>query len=127
MRRIVAIALLPLAVLADTPAADITVRRAPYVVSTVSSKSESAWATCKYCGSKISYERTYKWDVYDHKWVETTEAVPEVCRKCKPKETQQAKLDREEARLDREIKILETKQRIDEKERQLRRLRKVTR
>lgn len=107
--------------------ADLTIRRAPYVVSTVSSKTEKDWATCKYCGSKTSYERTYKWDVYNHKWVETTENVPEVCRSCKPKEKAQQKLDREEAKLDREIEYYETKQRIDQKEKKLLRLRKATR
>jgi len=127
--RIVALAVIPglcLTALADTTA-DITVRRAPYVVSTVSSKSEKEWTTCKYCGTKISYERTYKWDVYNHKWIETTESVPEVCRSCKPKDKAKQKLDREEARLDREIEYYETKQRIEDKEKKLRRLRKATR
>lgn len=106
---------------------DLTIRRAPYVVSTVSSKSEKAWATCKYCGKKVSYERTYKWDVYNHKWIETTAEVPEVCRSCKGKDKAQSKLDREEAKLDREIEYYETKQRIDAKEKKLRQLRKTTR
>lgn len=128
MMRIPALSLLLLAVpaVAETTA-DITVRRAPYVVSSVSSKKEKAWATCKYCGSKISYERTYDWDVYNHKWVEKTSEVPETCRLCKSKDKAQAKLDRAEAKLDRDIEYLETKQRIDDKERKLRRLRKQTR
>jgi len=107
--------------------ADLTVRHAPYVVSTVSTKSKKAWAECKYCGKKVGYERTYKWDVYNHKWIETTEEVPETCRSCKGKDKAQAKLGREEAKLDRDIEYLETKQRIDEKEKKLQRLRKTTR
>lgn len=106
---------------------DFTIRRAPYVVTTNSSKSEKDWAKCRYCGSKISYERKYKWDVYNREWVETTSEVPEVCRSCKSKERAQEKLDREEAKLDRDIRQLETKQRISAKERKLRQLRKQTR
>jgi len=117
--------LLSAATMAETT--DLTIRTAPYVVSTVSSKSEKAWAQCKYCGKKVGYERTYKWDVYNKEWVETTKEVPEVCRSCKSKDKAQEKLDREEAKLDREIECLETKQRIDAKEAKLRRLRKQTR
>jgi len=106
---------------------DLTVRHAPYVVSTNSSKTEKDWTKCRYCGSKISYERKYKWDVYNSKWIETTAEVPEACRLCKSKDRAQEKLDREEAKLDREIERLETKQRIESKERRLRQLRKQTR
>lgn len=127
MMRILALSLLLLAVPAVAETTDLTIRHAPYVVSTVSSKSEKAWAECKYCGKKVSYERTYKWDVYNHKWVETTAEVPETCRSCKSKDKGQSKLDREEAKLDRDIEYLETKQRIDAKEQKLRRLRKQTR
>jgi len=128
MKRLLAIIVpfLPAVVFAETTA-DLTIRHAPYVVSTVSTKSEKAWADCKYCGSRISYDRTYKWDVYNHKWVETTEVVPNCCRSCKSKDKAQAKLDREEAKLDRDIEYYETKQRIDEKEKQLQHLRKTTR
>jgi len=110
---------------ADTT--DLTIRHAPYVVSTVSSKSENAWAECRYCGRKIRYERTYRWDVYNKEWVETTKEVPDVCRSCKTRDRAQQKLDREEAKLDRDIEYLETKQRIEDKEAKLRRLRKQTR
>jgi len=106
---------------------DLTIRHAPYVVSTVSSKSENAWAECRYCGGKVRYERTYRWDVYNKEWVETTKSVPDTCRSCKSKDAAQRKLDREEAKLDRDIEYLETKQRIEAKEAKLRRLRKQTR
>lgn len=107
--------------------ADITVRHAPYVVSTVSSKTEKDRTKCRYCGSAISFDRTYKWDVYNRKWVETTGDVPDTCRLCKSRDKDRQKLDRKEARLDREIEYYETKQRVDEKEKRLRRLRKTTR
>jgi len=120
-----AIALLPLAAVAETT--DLTIREAPYVVSTVSSKSEKAWAECRYCGKKIRYERTYKWDVYGKEWVETTKEVPDTCRSCQSKDKAQQKLDREEAALYRNIEYLKTKQRIEMKEAEYRRLRKLTR
>jgi len=121
MKHFACIAVLVLGVLsAVAETTDLTIRYAPYVVPSVSSKSEKAWAECKYCGKKVSYERTYKWDVYNHKWVETTEEVPEACRSCKSKDKAQAKLDRD-------IEYYETKQRINDKESKLRRLRKQTR
>jgi len=120
-----AMVVLSLSAVAETT--DLTIRYAPYVVSTVSSKSEKAWAECKYCGKKVSYERTYKWDVYNKEWVETTKEVPETCRSCKSKDKAQQKLDRKENSLDRDIEYYETKKRIEDKESQLRRLRKQTR
>jgi len=107
--------------------ADLTIRYAPHVVSTVSSKSEKAWAKCRYCGKKVGYERTFRWDVYNKEWIETTKEVPESCRSCSSKDAAQEKLDREEAKLDRDIKYVKTKQRISQKEATLQRLRKETR
>ena len=105
----------------------VTVRRQPYVVSEVSSKSEIDHAPCKYCGSSIRYERTYRRDPYTHEWKETTEKVPDTCRKCQSKEKAQEKLDREERQLDQKIDYLKTKQRIDSKKKRLSRLRQSTR
>ena len=106
---------------------DVTVRHAPYVISSVSSKSEHGWAECKYCGSKISYTRTYRWDVYNHVWIETTQEVPTTCRKCKGLDKDKKKLDREEAALDRKIEYEQTKRRIDRKKNTLKRLRQQNR
>lgn len=108
---------------------DVTVRRAPYVISSVSTKSEKAWAPCKFCGSKTSYERTYKWDVYNHVWCETTSAssVPDVCRKCRVRVRDQEKLDRRERELDSKIEYQETKSRIRQKQERLRQLRQESR
>jgi len=106
---------------------DLTIRYAPYVVSSVSSKSEHAWVSCRYCGKKVGYERTYRWDVYDKVWCETTKEVPDVCRACKSKDKTRERLDREESKLDREIACLETKARVDEKRERLRQLRAQTR
>jgi len=127
MKRLASLLLSSFAFPSFAETTDLTVRRAPYVVSTVSSKSEKAWTECKYCGSKVGYERTYKWDVYNHKWIETTGEAPETCRSCKSKDKDQAKLDRKEAELDRDIEYLKTKQRIDAKEKKLQRLRKQAR
>lgn len=105
----------------------ITVRHAPYVVSSVSSKTEIGHAPCKYCGTWIRYDRTYKWDVYNHVWNETTRNVPDTCRKCATGDRSQEKLNRRERELDRKIEYLEAKKRIESKERQVQRLRKMSR
>jgi len=61
-------------------------------VSSCSSKTERAYTECCRCGCKIKYYRTFKWDPYERKWIETTEYVPELCKKC------QHKADRENRR-----------------------------
>lgn len=108
---------------------NVTVRRAPYVVPSVSTRSERGSAPCKYCNSSIRYDRKYKWDVDAHEWVETTDpaSIPEVCRTCRQKEKDQEKLNKEERRLDRDIEYQQTKGRIDKKRSTLRRLRKANR
>jgi len=116
-------------VFAQQQSVDVTVRHAPYVVSSVSSKSEKAWAACTYCGSKTSYDRTYRWDPYNHKWIENTDPdkIPNVCRKCRPKLRDQEKLDQRERELDRKIKYESSKARIKQKSDYLRDLRNANR
>ena len=108
---------------------NVTIRRAPYDVPNVSSKSEIAHKPCQYCGSSVSYERKYRWNTVRHEWVETTKAenVPTTCRKCEQKEKDQAKLDRKENELDRRIEYEKTKSRISSMERRLQRLRNANR
>ena len=108
---------------------NVTIRRAPYDVPNVSSKSEIAHKPCEFCGSSVSYERKYRWDTVRHEWIETTRAenVPSACRKCRQKEKDKAKLDRRENELDRRIEYEKTKSRISAKEKQLKRLRNANR
>ena len=108
---------------------NVTIRRAPYDVPNVSSKSEIAHKPCDFCGSSVSYERKYRWDTVRHEWVETTKAskVPTTCRKCRQKEKDKAKLDQRENELDRKIEYEKTKSRISSKERKLQRLRNANR
>ena len=108
---------------------NVTIRRAPYDVPNVSSKSEIAHKPCDFCGSSVSYERKYRWDTVRHEWIETTksENVPAACRKCKQKEKDKAKLDQRENELDRRIEYEKTKSRISSKERKLERLRNANR
>ena len=108
---------------------NVTIRRAPYDVPNVSSKSEIAHKPCQYCGSSVSYERKYRWNTVRHEWVETTKEsdVPTACRKCKQKEKDQAKLDQRERELDRRIEYEKTKSRISAKEKKLIRLRNANR
>ena len=108
---------------------NVTIRRAPYDVPNVSSKSEIAHKPCQYCGSSVSYERKYRWDTVRHEWIETTDAskVPTTCRKCRQKEKAQEKLDQRERELDRRIEVEKTKSRISSKERKLKRLRNANR
>ena len=108
---------------------NVTIRRAPYDVPNVSSKTERATTLCQYCGSKIKYDRKYRWDTVKHEWYETTDAatVPTACRKCKQKGKDEAKLDRKENELDRKIKYEKTKARIASKEKKLQRLRNANR
>ena len=108
---------------------NVTIRRAPYDVPSVSTRSDRASAPCRYCNSSIRYDRKYKWDVANHEWVETTDpaTIPEVCRNCRRKEKDQEKLNKEERRLDRDIKYQQTKGRIDKKRSTLKRLRKANR
>ena len=108
---------------------NVTIRRAPYDVPNVSSKSEIAHKPCQYCGSSVSYERKYRWDTVRHEWIETTDAskVPTTCRKCRQKEKDKAKLDQRENELDRKIEYEKTKSRISSKERKLQRLRNANR
>jgi len=98
----------------------LRVVREPRQVSSVSSKTEKGWTSCKWCASKISYDRTYKWDPYDKEWIETTKTVPDTCRKCKSKDKELEKLRREEANLDRNLELKKTKKRVAEKREQLR-------
>lgn len=108
---------------------NVTIRRAPYDVPNVSSKSEIAHKPCDFCGSSVSYERKYRWDTIRHEWIETTKQrdVPSACRKCKQKEKDKVKLDRRENELDRKIEYEKTKSRISSKERKLERLRNANR
>ena len=108
---------------------NVTIRRAPYDVPNVSSKSEIAHKPCQYCGSQVSYERKYRWNTVLHEWIETTkpEDVPSACRKCKQKEKDKEKLDRRENELDRRIEYEKTKSRISSKEKKLERLRNANR
>lgn len=92
----------------------------PRLVPTVSSKTEKAWAHCVICDSKISYERTFRRDPYEHTWVETTKSVPEYCRTCASKQKRLEKLRREEANLDRKIAERELKARTAAKRQYLR-------
>ena len=108
---------------------NVTIRRAPYVVPTVSTRSERGSTPCKYCNSTIRYDRKFKWDVDRHEWVETTDpaTIPEVCKTCRQKEKDQEKLNKEERRLDRDIEYQQTKGRIEKKRTTLKRLRKANR
>ena len=108
---------------------NVTIRRAPYDVPNVSSKSEIAHKPCDFCGSSVSYERKYRWDTVRHEWIETTtpENVPSACRKCKQKEKEQTKLDQCERELDRRIELETKKARISSKEKKLKRLRNANR
>lgn len=108
---------------------NVTIRRAPYDVPNVSSKTERATTLCKYCGSKIKYDRKYRWDTVKHEWHETTDrsAVPTACSKCKQKEKDKTKLDQKENELDRKIEVEKTKSRISSKEKKLQRLRNANR
>ena len=108
---------------------NVTIRRAPYVVPSVSTRSDRGSTPCKYCNATMRYDRKYKWDVDKHEWVETTDpaTVPEVCKKCLQKEKDKEKLDKEERRLDRDIEYQQTKGRIDRKRSTLKRLRKANR
>jgi len=92
----------------------------PRLVPSVSSKTEGAWATCRWCAGKIRYQRTYKWDAYAREWIETTKEVPDTCRKCKSKDKEIERLNREEMNLDRKLAVRETKARIAEKRQRLR-------
>jgi len=98
----------------------IRVVHEPRQVSSVSSKTEHGWATCRWCAKKVSYDRTYKWDPYAKEWIETTKKIPDTCQKCKSKDKELEKLRREEANLDRKIELKETKKRVAEKRQQLR-------
>jgi len=52
------------------------------ISGSVFSKSEKSWTSCSCCSARMSYERTYKWDAQHRKWLETTAAVPTLCRRC---------------------------------------------
>ena len=108
---------------------NVTIRRAPYDVPSVSTRSDRGSVPCKYCDATIRYDRKSKWDVANHEWVEVTDPakVPQVCKKCRQKEKDQERLDKEERRLDRDIEYQQTRGRIDQKRTTLRRLRKATR
>lgn len=110
-------------------AVNVTIRRAPYVVPSVSTRSDRGSTPCKYCNATMRYDRKYKWDVDKHEWVETTDpaTIPEVCKTCLQKEKYKEKLDKEERRLDRDIEYQQTKGRIDKKRSTLKRLRKANR
>lgn len=116
-------AAMAMATIAATPAMAtpvVRVVREPRQVTTCSSKSEHAWTHCEWCGGKIGYQRTYKWDVYEREWVETTQNVPPLCRTCKSKHKTREKLAREEASLDRKLEEKETRARIAAKRQALR-------
>lgn len=128
------ILLLPAVVLAGSVTfaqenVNVTIRRAPYDVPNVSSKTERATVLCNFCGSKVKYDRKYRWDTVKHEWYETTDAstVPTACRKCKQKGKNKVKLDQKENELDRKIEEEKTKLRISSKEKKLERLRNANR
>ena len=108
---------------------NVTIRHAPYDVPNVSSKTERATVPCQYCGSKVRYDRKYRWDAVKHEWIETTDAstVPTSCRKCRRDEKDSEKLEREENELDRRIEVEKTKSRISSKKNKLQRLRNANR
>ena len=92
----------------------------PRRVTTVSSKSESAWAECEWCRGKISYTRTFDRNVYDNCWVETTKDKPSLCRACGKKRDARQKLADKEAELDRKLEDKAAKRRIRAKKEMLR-------
>lgn len=108
---------------------EVVVRHAPYVVSSVSSKTDRGQTTCSTCSTKIRYDRTYRWDVYNHVWIETTDKdkIPKFCKKCGRLEKEQEMLNREEQALDNKIEYENTKSRINVKKRKLARLRRANR
>ena len=132
-RKTVTIVAMSLAVVGAAIAQDgnvnVTIRHAPYDVPNVSSKSERATVRCQYCGSKVKYDRKYRWDAVKHEWILTTkpEDVPSACRKCQQKESEKEKLDRRENELDRKIEVEKTKSRVSSKEKKLKRLRNANR
>lgn len=130
MKRISALIAFAVAVAAQAQeAVNVTIRHAPYDVPNVSSKTERATVLCQYCGSKVKYDRKYRWDTVKHEWYETTKAenVPSACSKCRRKEKDKEKLDQKENELDRKIEIEKKKSRISSKERKLQRLRNANR
>jgi len=92
----------------------------PQQVPTCSSKTETSISACQWCGSRMICERTYKWDVYEREWIETTKPSAELCRKCKAEQKEREKLARKEAELDRKLDTKATKDRIAEKRQLLR-------
>ena len=108
---------------------NVTIRRAPYDVPSVSTRSDRGSTSCKYCNTTIRYDRKYKWDVANHNWVETTDpaSIPQVCKKCREAEKAQKGLDKQERRLDRDIKYQQTKGRVEKKSEKLKRLRQTNR
>jgi len=92
----------------------------PRLVPSVSSKTEGAWSSCRWCGGKVRYSRTYRWDPYGREWIETTKDVPTTCRKCKSKDKSVERVCREEAVLDRKLALKGEKARVAEKRQQLR-------
>lgn len=85
----------------------------------VSSKSEGAWSNCRYCQSKVHYTRTWRRNMSDGSWIETTGSVPVHCRDCAKKVKELDKYAAEEARLDLKLAKEDAKLRIREKRRLL--------
>ncbi|MGN0853958.1 MAG: hypothetical protein ACI4R9_00390 [Kiritimatiellia bacterium] len=113
-------ALVSAGALAQTHPTRVHVVHEPRLVPTVSSKTEKAWAHCRMCDGRISYERTFRRDPYANSWNETTKSVPEYCRSCAPKQKRLEKLRREEENLDRKIEEREREARLAAKRRYLR-------
>ena len=92
----------------------------PRKVYQLSSKTESARATCQMCQGTILYERTWKRNHDDGSWIETTKEHPTHCRKCKGKIRELDKYKAEEARLDLKLAKKDLKERIRAKKELLR-------
>ena len=84
----------------------------PRRVYQVSSKTEGAWSTCRYCQSKVRYERTWRRDMTSGAWIETTARIPDVCRSCERKERELDRYAAEEARLDLKLAKKDAKARL---------------
>lgn len=84
----------------------------PRRIYQVSSKTEGAWSSCRYCQSKVRYDRTWRRDMTNGAWIETTPSVPDVCRSCKQKERELDRYAAEEARLDLKLAKKDAKARI---------------
>lgn len=91
----------------------------PNRIYQVSSKTERAWSTCRMCQAKVRYTRTWRRNMSDGSWIETTSSVPVHCRDCEHKVRELDKYAAEEARLDLKLAKKDAKERIRAKRRLL--------